>query len=339
MPTDTNLASADLALPFSLDPTDLAGLGCYLEALGWARASEIRRAERIGDGNMNLTVRVYTGSGSFVLKQAKPYVVKYPQIAAPVERAAVEAAFYRLTANAGEVSGRMPRLLGFAEDSHLLWLEDLGEAADCMDCYRGAPIGEAGCRELAAFLGNLHGLVLPEEALALVRNRAMRALNHEHQYDLPLRRGNGLDLDRITPGLAGLAGALIGDGEYCRRVGELGERYLRDGMRLLHGDFFPGSWLRTEGGMAVIDAEFCYGGEPEYDLGVFQAHLELAGAGQLWPVVKATYPRAADWRLAGRYAGAELMRRLIGVAQLPLAADLEAKREWLAQSRELLCGQ
>ena len=335
----TGMLTDPTRLLFSLDPADLPGLGRYLESLAWAKASDVLQAERIGDGNMNLTVRVHTAAGPYILKQAKPYVVKYPQIAAPVERAAVEAAFYRLTATDAAVSQSMPRLLGFSEEAHLLWLEDLGDAGDCMACYGGQPLLENECLQLTAFLANLHAVPIPADALPILRNRAMRALNHEHQYDLPLRPGNGLDLDRITPGLGALAAELLANSEYRRRVTELGERYLQDGLALLHGDFFPGSWLRAARGLAVIDPEFGFAGEPEYDLGVFLAHLELIGARHFWPVVRAAYSLPLDWPLAQRYAGAELMRRLIGVAQLPLLAELEAKRQWLALSKELVCGQ
>lgn len=164
----------------------------------------------------------------------------------------------------------------------------------------------------------------------------MRALNHENQYDIPLRRSNGLHLDGITPGLAAIADGLKTDEEYCARVAQLGWVYLGEGKTLLHGDFFPGSWLSTERGVAVIDPEFCFLGPAEYDLGVFLAHLALAGSTQLWPGVAERYVGEADWALARAFAGAEMMRRLIGVAQLALAADLKMKREWLEQSREMV---
>ena len=48
---------------------------------------------------MNCTLRVTTTRRSFILKQARPWVEKYPQIAAPVERARVEAAFYAAVAD------------------------------------------------------------------------------------------------------------------------------------------------------------------------------------------------------------------------------------------------
>ncbi len=296
---------------FVLEAGDLEALDAHLQELGWG---SVERAARIGDGNMNMTVRAWYGDTSFILKQARPWVVKYPHIAAPVERAAVEARFYSLVAGSSEVASRMPQLMGFDEESHLLRLEDLGD-------FENESITEATVIELTAFLVALHSIEV--EAFP---NRAMRALNHEHQYEFPLRADNGLGFEE-------LAAPLLSDSEYCAKVRALGQRYLADGKTLLHGDFFPGSWLKTK----VIDPEFCYLGDAEYDLGVFLAHLELVGAGRLWPVVMAYYTGPVDWTLAKSYAGVEIMRRLIGVAQLPLHADFEKKRLWLELSRELVC--
>ncbi|MCX6613288.1 MAG: phosphotransferase [Acidobacteria bacterium] len=296
---------------FELDANDPAAMAAHLQTLGWG---SVDRAQRIGDGNMNMTVRAWHGDKTFILKQARPWVVKYPQIAAPIERAAVEARFYSLVASTPGVASRMPRLLGFDEESHLLMLQDLGD-------FQIETPTEATVIELTAYLVGLHKIEVDS-----FPNRAMRALNHEHQYEFPLRADNGL-------GFEALAAPLLADSEYCARVKSLGQRYLADGNTLLHGDFFPGSWLNT----SVIDPEFCYLGDAEYDLGVFLAHLELLGLGTLWPTVITHYTNPVNWTLARNYAGAEIMRRLIGVAQLPLKADLEQKRQWLRLSRELVC--
>jgi 5-methylthioribose kinase len=117
----------------------------------------------------------------------------------------------------------------------------------------------------------------------------------------------------------------------------LGRGYRADGAALVHGDFFPGSWLRSERGITLIDPEFCFLGSAEYDLGVFLAHLELTGSRSHWAIVQERYGGNVDWTLTRAFAGAELMRRLIGVAQLPLAADLKQKSAWLEQSRDLVC--
>ncbi|MEM7312498.1 MAG: aminoglycoside phosphotransferase, partial [Planctomycetota bacterium] len=55
----------------------------------------ITRLSIPGDGNMNFTVRAETSlAKSFIVKQAREYVEKYPSIPAPVERSTVEARFY-----------------------------------------------------------------------------------------------------------------------------------------------------------------------------------------------------------------------------------------------------
>lgn len=322
---------------FVLETGTLPTLEDQLKRLHWATGGPLVSAERIGDGNMNMTVRIRSDRSSYILKQSRPWVVKYPQIPAPVERAEVEAAFYAAVRPVAAVADRMPRLLGFDSESHLLWLEDMGDGGDLTDLYRTGGLSREDCVALTDYLLALHRANVPEPVRQRFQNRAMRALNHEHQYEFPLRAGNGLDLDRITRGLAEQAAQLIADKQYCDRVAQLGRTYLADGAVLVHGDFFPGSWLRSSQGLAIIDPEFCFLGTAEYDLGVFLAHLELTGARAHWALVKERYASDVDWALAGAFAGAELMRRLIGVAQLPLAADLKQKSAWLEQSRELVC--
>ena len=307
-------------MEFILDASDLTSIN----ALPWFRGQPVFSARRIGDGNMNMTVRVRTAGETFILKQARPYVVKYPHIPAPVERAAVEAAFYRAIADHEAVAACMPRLLGFDSEAHLLWLEDLGDQGGFMSLYQSGALDEETCRDLTRFLRGLHAVSIPPADAPILANRAMRKLNHEHQYDLPMRSEG--------------ARQLRANASYRERVAELGALYLADGAALLHGDFFPGSWIATGHGVRIIDPEFCFPGPCEYDLGVFLAHLEFIRARNLWDVVIKEYDGdAADWALVLRFAGAEIMRRLIGVAQLPLAADLETKRAWLTFSEELVC--
>lgn len=322
---------------YVLDPSNLNEMNNCLRKLGWDRGGPVFAAERIGDGNMNMTVRARTARSSYILKQARPWVVKYPHIPAPIGRAGVEAAFYSAVKPVPEVAGCMPRLLGFDPEAHLLQLEDMGEGGDLTGAYHSGGFSDQDCVVLTRYLSALHRIEVPQPVREVFRNRAMRALNHEHQYRFPLLARNGLDLDAVTPGLAGQAGRLMADKQYSGKVAELGRIYLADGETLVHGDFFPGSWLRSNRGLAIIDPEFCFLGAAEYDLGVFLAHLEFIGAGSHRPLVKAQYAGAVDWALVGAFAGAEIMRRLIGVAQLPLPAGLKQKSAWLDQSRDLVC--
>ena len=333
---------------FLLDPDDLPSLAGYLTAGGRLVPGEtVVGAEKAGEGNMNCTVRVRTSAGSFILKQSRPWLEKYPQIAAPFDRALAEGRFYRLIAAAEGVAGRMPRLLWTDAEARTLALEDLGAARDFFPLYaHEMALPEETLNELVAYLVELHGLApANERAREELANHEMRVLNHEHLFALPLRAKNGLDLDAYTGtmGLGGAAASLKEDMVYVEAVAELGERYRNGvGRSLLHGDFFPGSFLQTEKGIRVIDPEFCFCGDAEFDLGVFAAHLLLAGE----PPARAErmlagYQTRAEGEvaveLARQYAGVEIMRRLIGVAQIPtLRADLGRKTAWLESSRRLV---
>ena len=124
----------------------------------------------------------------------------------------------------------------------------------------------------------------------------------------------------------------------------LGDLYLQDGKTLIHGDFFPGSWLHTSRGPKIIDPEFCFLGFSEFDLGVMIAHLLLGRhTTSLAELVIDQYAEYTAQNLTTaqkhkilQFAGVEIMRRIIGVAQLPLSCNIEQKRSLLAQSIELV---
>jgi 5-methylthioribose kinase len=303
-----------------------AALEAYCRARGFLRSDEqLLWVSKAGEGNMNLTLRLSTAERSFILKQARPWVEKYPAIAAPPGRARVEAAFYRAVSKRPALREAMPALLGEDPESGVIVLEDLGEARDLTGLYLEEPLSARNLQSLLSYLEALHQLFPERESL--FENREMRALNHEHIFRLPLVSDNGLDLDRITPGLDEAARELKADRAYVSRVRELGELYLADGPSLVHGDYFPGSWLQTSGGIRIIDPEFCFLGTPSFDRGVLLAHLFFSREAVELGDFDAT---------ARAFAGAEIMRRLIGVAQLPLDADLDEKRELLALSKRLL---
>lgn len=323
---------------FFLQPDDPEGLSAYLVERGWLDAGErITWIGRAGEGNMNLALRVRTPERSLIVKQGRPWVEKYPDIPAPLERARVEAAFYRAVSDVPAVAERMPALVGADPDARVLVLEDLGEAADYTDCYGGAELERSELTGLMSWLAALHTMDAPRDPL--FENRGMRQLNHTHIFALPLEPG-ALDRDAFTPGLQAVAETLIADRTYTSRVAELGERYLGGGEHLLHGDYYPGSWLRTAEGSRIIDPEFCFVGPAEFDAGVYLAHLVFTGwsADDAESALFDTYPPALDADLVRGFAGAELMRRLLGVAQLPLEADLEMKKDWLSVSRRWVLG-
>lgn len=324
----------------------------HLHRLGWIGPNEtLQGLEKAGEGNMNRTLRVHLGNGTLVLKQSVPFVAKYPSIAAPADRIAAEAAFYRVTAQSPELAQRLPAVLGFDPENRLLALEDLGAAADFTDIYLSegslprTDIDASHTSALLDWLGMLHNQRVAAAERPLLANRAMRALNHAHIFDIPLRADNGIDLDAITPGLAGLASGFHDDAQLRQRIAALGDIYLGQASHvstpaLLHGDYYPGSWLRHPRlGVAIIDPEFGFVGPPEFDVGVLIAHFTFARINQtdLMTALR-NYAAPADFSLplALAFAGTEVIRRLLGVAQLPLRADLATKATWLAAARQFV---
>jgi len=167
-------------------------------------------------------------------------------------------------------------------------------------------------------------------------------VNHAYIFALPLRHDETTDrrLEQLTIGLGAAAAALRADRAYGARVAELGDIYrLGPPRALLHGDYYPGGWLGRGSDVVVIDSEFCFAGAPEFDYGVMAAHLILGGQDDalVGRVARAAAAAGSDPALVGGFAGVEVMRRLVGVAQLPrLTPSLAAKQAWLARSRRLV---
>jgi 5-methylthioribose kinase len=326
---------------YYLDPADAAGFSAFAQRRGWLTEDEaVVSFQKAGEGNMNCTLRARTKTRTFIVKQGRPWVEKYATIAAPWGRTAVEAAFYECAAADPALCKAMPRMIACDPGSQLLLLEDLGDASDYLDIYSDRALSGAEVHDLIGLLCRLHRLLAPDSRRPAFTNRAMRALNHEHIFRLPLARGNGIDLDAYVPGLDEAAARLKADVRYCLEVERLGCVYLEDGPTLLHGDFYPGSWLRAPRGVCVIDPEFCFLGRAEFDVGVMFAHLLLADvpAGTAEGIFTLYQPSGGfDRILARRFAGTEIMRRILGMARLPIPKDLKRLSDLLARSHALVC--
>ena len=320
-----------------LEPSDTSSLERYAKEHGLiAHDESLRFVSKAGEGNMNLTLRLVTDRRSFVLKQARPWVEKYPHIPAPDSRALVETAFYEAAATRPTLRDAMPTLLASDPEARVIVLEDLGDAGDFTSLYSGDRLSEPDLDALVSYLIALHEPW--DELPGIFSNREMRALNHEHIFRLPLESDNGIDLELFTPGLQAASEPLKSDTAYVGRVTELGELYLSDGDTLVHGDYFPGSWLRIAGGVRIIDPEFCFIGPGAFDVGVMLGHFYLANQPEkLIDRVLSSYGAdASTAALSRQFAGVEIMRRLIGVAQLPLSYGIEKKRELLELSQKLV---
>lgn len=327
-----------------LEASDREGVAAYLQKRCVLEPDEaVVQVTRAGDGNMNLTLRVATDRRSLILKQARPWVEKYDHIPAPWGRMRVEQKFYQRIEHIPFVSAHMPRLLHADPEGATVVLEDVGAGSDLTTLYRGDALTNDELAELGAYLAALHGAT-SGQAVPEFANHEMRELNHMHIYRLPYENENGLDLDAFERGLKTAAQGIAADSRAMSVIEATGARYLSTGRALVHGDFFPGSWLRTTQGVKVIDPEFGFYGDPEFDLGCALAHLAMA---EQSPSLSAELIRQYiegggvpfDSAWIARYAACEVMRRLIGVAQLPLTLEEGARAKLLNRARQALLAE
>lgn len=325
--------------PFLISDLDKNSLGRWLARQRWLPdGAQVLAIEHAGEGNMNLIRRIRHTNGSLILKQSVPWVAKYPTIPAPPDRVLAEARFYELVALYTKVASKMPEFLGLDRTNRVLCLSDFTSGGDAFYLYRQQSLLSSDeLAALATWLETLHGLDFPQAKRDELRNREMRLLNFQHIFQIPFASQNGIELDAMTPGLQPLADEIVQDTALVAKIEETGrEHYLHDGTTLLHGDFFPGSILGRPPQFCIIDPEFCHFGCAEFDVGVFAAHLVMSHhpdtSLQTW---LASFSRQPGFQkpLALRIAGIEILRRILGVAQLPLVADLHQKKQWIQRAR------
>jgi 5-methylthioribose kinase len=300
----------------------------------WKKGEQVIHSESAGESNMNLVLRIHTSQRTVILKQSKPYVRKYPQIPAPIGRIEVEATFLSHLSKDEELAKLTPTILHFDSENHLFLSSDLGKGSDFSGIYSGTQVLKSeDLFQLVTFLNRLHEITpakFPE-------NRDMRLLNHEHLFRFPFLEENGFNLDQVQEGLQEVSWQYKTDSKLKSELEKLGERYLSTGNTLIHGDFYPGSWLKVSDGIKVIDPEFGFVGDREFDLGVFMAHLDLSNPDEeLIKMISEYYRHPFDHHLADQYRGMEILRRLIGIAQLPLQLSLEQKSKLLEKAKNLI---
>jgi 5-methylthioribose kinase len=309
----------------------------YLRGLGLAAAGDRVEIEPAGDGNINWVRRATLNGAerrSYVIKQARLALERFPQYQAPTERIVCEARYLE-TARAFDTDCVLPRVLAFDEPNRVLVLEDLG-SAERLDAAlaRGAAAREALAR-LAAFLGRVHRGTRGDASLVpRFANVAMQRLHGDHIFALPFAPNDFA----LPPRTAERAAALRADGALREAAANAWARFLEPRGALVHGDVQAGNILLPAGAVKLLDAEIAHVGDPAFDLGMLLAHrlLPSAATGRsreaapdlaaCWDAYGAAHgepglPTLAD---ALRYAGLELLRRTIGAARVAAVASDEA---------------
>ena len=317
---------------------DITAVNNYLDNQGWLQQKEsLISLEKPGEGNMNFVLRAITNQRSFILKQARPWVEKFPQIDAPVERVSVEAQFFQALQNVETINHFVPKCLGFDGDNFILVTEDLGKGKDYSFLYqKDTLLADSDIDGLMQYLSALHQVTIPVDFPA---NLAMRQLNHEHIFNFPYLEENGFNLDEVQTGLQAAAMPYKTNAVLKAKIKTCGATYLAQGKHLLHGDFYPGSWLKVADGLKVIDPEFGFVGSAEFDLGVLIAHLLMAE--QPRTIIRTLLDKyqqqqGFDQTLLAQFVGIEILRRLIGIAQLPLSLEVATKQALMEKAEKMI---
>ena len=313
----------------------LAKLQEYLHHNDWllSRTEEILSLENPGEGNMNVVLRLTTDRRSIILKQSRPFVQKYQQIAAPLDRIEVEKLFYEAV-KSNVLNAHIPKILGYDSNHHLLLLEDLGQCEDMVALYQKREIDKKELQKLISIIGLIHRTEVSHD---FPENLEMRKLNHQHIFVLPFMEDNGFSLDEVQPGLQELSMPYKKNEQLKKIIEQVGKKYLSEGDTLLHGDYYPGSWMTEKNNLYVIDPEFSFRGFAEFDLGVMAAHLVMATRKKKYlKQIVTKYDGTVDKILISQVAGIEIMRRLIGLAQLPLDRTIDEKKFLLKKAYKMI---
>lgn len=307
--------------------TDLNLLSVFLIKEGILNKDEnINVIEKPGEGNMNMVLRIITNRRSIIAKQSKPFVQKYPYIAAPINRIKVEHTFYKTIENSA-ISNHFPQLFDFLPEHYILFLEDLGESKDFSFIYNERKIVNSHLEQLVTIAKGIHKSKSIDN---YPENIELRKLNHEHIFVLPFLEDNGFSLDSIQKGLQEISLPLKKDNFLREKATQLGKLYLSNGNVLLHGDYYPGSWMLNDDNIFILDPEFSFKGPAEFDVAVMIAHIFMTtGNPKIYDQIIELYNTQLDNKLVKEFAGIEVIRRLIGLAQLPLNRSLLEKEQLL----------
>ncbi|MCM4171106.1 hypothetical protein DHD32_06420 [Arenibacter sp. TNZ] len=314
--------------------TSISDFGTCLNTIGFfdSKHEQILSVEKPGEGNMNVVLRIRTNRRSFIVKQSRPFVQKYPDIMAPIERIDVEHQFYKAVTNKA-IEPHIPEILTYNADNHLLILEDLGDCKDMSYLYDDRNISTSQLHQLIDIASQIHKSI----PIQYPKNMELRLLNHQHIFVLPFLKESDFSLNAIQEGLQELALVYRTDETLKKEISKVGEQYLSQGNILLHGDYYPGSWMTKGDHIYLIDPEFSFMGFAEFDIGVLAAHSIMITMNiDCLQTIKSRYPGRLNQQLLAQVAGIEMMRRLIGLAQLPLKRSIQEKKLLLEMARALI---
>jgi 5-methylthioribose kinase len=325
--------------------SDLAG---YLASLGLLAPDEPVEVEPAGEGNINWVrrVRSLARERSYVIKQARPALERFPDYRVSTQRIEFEARWYQTVARF-DTERVCPAVFHFDPERRALVLEDLAGAELLTDLLARGGDATSAAAVLGRFLGAVHAGTRDPALAERFANHEMRALHGEHIFALPFRANDF----PLSPAVRRRGEQIAAEPELCSRIEAAYQRYQGLSRALVHGDVQPGNVLLVAGAPRLIDAEISHLGDPAFDLGQLAGHLWLRALARgdprtAAPAVSALWSAWSDsaggeaqaslFSEALIYAGVEMLRRTLGAARVPeVSRDevalraIEAGRAWV----------
>ncbi len=311
-----------------------------------------RRAEEIGDGNLNLIFRVFDEDDrSVIVKQALPYLrIVGESWPLTLERARIECDALALQNRLAP--GLVPGLLAYDTDRRAIVMEDLRSfevwraALNAQRSYprAGADVGRF-CAQMIMRTSNV--LCQPDEWKSLLArsvNPELCAITEDLVFTAPYVDAPSNDIEEH---LMEEAAALRSDAELVEAAAALRYQFRTRAEALIHGDLHTGSVMVSPAGTRVIDPEFAFMGPMAFDTGAVLGNLAIAfvahraqghhrfaasvsgDARALWDTLVDTiaglWPEGEPWRDrfvanlltdSAHYAGAKMIRRIVGLAHV-----------------------
>ena len=309
----------------------------YLKKMGWiSNTQQVKSIEKPAEDSMSLVLKVYLSEErEVIIKQSRPWVEKNPQIDAPEHRLDVENQYYKVISGNPVLARMSPKVLGYDESSSVMLMSDLGEYTDLTFIYGSN--SEISVEDLTSCFNYLNNLQKQPIPIDFPENQTMKMVNHENIFQRPFQNRDDNDLDSIQPGLKVLSQVIRKDTELKKSVERLGKAYLSIGSCLLHGNFYTRNLLKTERGLVIRNPEYAYCGPYEWDYSKFMAHLYLAQTPK--PLINQALDLIHNsdefdfFQFAG-FAGIEIIQRLIGSNELPIALSIDEKAALIDKATE-----
>jgi len=212
----------------------------YLRARGLVDAETQCSTEPAGDGNINWVRRIRASDGrSWIIKQAREQLEKFPQYRADTRRILVEAAWLQQAASVDH-DACCPEIIDFDPDLRVLVLEDLGLCPRLDEELLTERNLAAPLETIGGLLGRLHRKTANDPSLAATfRSTNMRELHFAHIFELPFSEN---DFPLPEP-VRERARALYGDGALQKEIQALHQQCCTEQEVLVHVDLQPGNIL------------------------------------------------------------------------------------------------